>query len=95
VFAALAGPAVSLHTRTQALHQTLARLTGTTRTVQVSTSWAAFTNRQSFSGGPQPNLTPSLLSTSVREIGHGLAAVPLPLAAGAWAGLDTNRPGLR
>ena len=90
VFAALAGPAVSLHTRTQALQQTLARLAGTTKTVQVSTSWAAFTGRQSFSGGPQPNLTPDLLTTSVRETGRGLAGVPLPLAAGDWASLDTS-----
>ena len=36
VFAAMAGPALSLHTRSQALHQTLAGLTATTKTVQVS-----------------------------------------------------------
>ena len=35
VFAALAGPALSLHTRSQALHQTLAGLSATTKTVQV------------------------------------------------------------
>ena len=36
VFAALAGPALSLHTRTQALHQTLAQYPSTTKTVQVA-----------------------------------------------------------
>ena len=40
VFAALAGPALSLHTRTQALHQTLAGYANTTKTVQVSAAWA-------------------------------------------------------
>ena len=34
VFAALAGPALSQHTRTLALHQTLADLTATTKTVR-------------------------------------------------------------
>ena len=45
VFAAMAGPALSLHTRTQALHQTLAELTSTTKTVQVSADWGDFTSR--------------------------------------------------
>ena len=43
VFAALAGPALSQHTRTQALHQTLAGLSATTKTVQVTASWSDFT----------------------------------------------------
>jgi hypothetical protein len=43
VFAALAGPALSLHTRSQALHQTLAQYPNTTKTVQVSASLAEFT----------------------------------------------------
>ena len=42
VFAALAGPALSLHTRTQALHQTLAGLSATTKTVQVSRELGRF-----------------------------------------------------
>jgi putative ABC transport system permease protein len=91
VFAAMAGPAVSLHTRTQALHQTLAGLTGTTKTVQVSTPWGEFTSPVFGSSvGSQQDLTPSLLAMSLREIGHGLAATPLPLAAGGWASLSTN-----
>jgi hypothetical protein len=91
VFAAMAGPAVSLHTRTQALHQTLAGLTGTTKTVQVSTPWGEFTSPVFGSSvGSQQDLTPSLLAMSLREIGHGLAATPLPLAAGDWASLSTK-----
>ena len=39
VFAALAGPAVSLRTRTQALSQTLAGASPTTRSVQIDASW--------------------------------------------------------
>ena len=43
VFAAIAGPALSQHTRTQALHQTLAGLSTTTKTVQVTADWSDFT----------------------------------------------------
>ena len=43
VFAALTGPAVSLRTRTQALSQTLAAASPTTKTVQVDAPWADFT----------------------------------------------------
>ena len=43
VFAAMAGPAISLHTRTEALHQTLAGLAPTTKAVQVSANWSDFT----------------------------------------------------
>jgi hypothetical protein len=43
VFAAMAGPALSQHTRTQALHQTLAGLSTTTKTVQVTANWSDFT----------------------------------------------------
>ena len=36
------------------------------------------------------NLTPTQLAETQHEIGKGLAALPLPLAAGAWAGLVTH-----
>ena len=49
VFAALAGPALSLHTRTQALHQTLAGYPATTKTVQVTGSWGTSPARCSLS----------------------------------------------
>jgi len=90
VFAAMAGPALSLHTRTQALHQTLTGLVGTTKTVQVNANWSAFTSPGAVNGGPGQDLTPGLLTTSMREIGRGLAGIPLPLAAGDWASLSTN-----
>jgi len=88
VFAALAGPALSLHTRTQALHQTLAGYPNTTKTVQVAASWAT------FSGSLQPirpgqnldNVLPQVLN----DVGYGLRATPLPLAAGEWAGLTAK-----
>ncbi len=92
VFAALAGPALSLHTRTQALNQTLAALGGTTKTVQVSDDWGDFTGALAQAGGSSPNLTETQLTESTSEIGRSLAATPLPLAAGAWAGLSTNKP---
>jgi putative ABC transport system permease protein len=91
VFAAMAGPALSLHTRSQALQQTLAGLSGTTTTVQVSTNWANFTGPLIDSGTRTgPNLTVSELGDTTREIGDGLGALRLPLAAGQWAGLTTK-----
>ena len=91
VFAAMAGPALSLHTQSQALHQTLAGLSSTTKTVQVSTNWGDFTGPLVDSGArPSPNLTESELAETTREIGDGLAALRLPLAAGQWTGLSTK-----
>ncbi|HMH36783.1 MAG TPA: hypothetical protein VK584_07590 [Streptosporangiaceae bacterium] len=88
VFAALAGPALSLHTRTQALHQTLAGYPNTTKTVQVTASW------ETFSGSLQPirpgqNLD-NVLPQALNDVGSGLRATPLPLAAGAWASLTAK-----
>ncbi len=91
VFAAMAGPAVSLHTQSQALHQTLAGLSSTTKVVQVTANWGNFTGPLVDSGArPSPNLTESELAETTREIGDGLAALRLPLAAGQWAGLSTK-----
>ena len=90
VFAALAGPALSLHTRTEALHQTLASLTATTKTVQATGSWDEFTSPAGNFLGPQRDMTASEFTTSTEEMGTGLSALPLTLAPGAWAGLTTN-----
>jgi putative ABC transport system permease protein len=88
VFAALAGPALSLHTRTQALHQTMAGYPDTTKTVQVTASW------QTFSGSLQPirpgqNLD-NVLPQALDDVGSGLRATPLPLTAGDWASLTAK-----
>jgi hypothetical protein len=88
VFAALAGPALSLHTRTQALHQTLAGYPDTTKTVQVTASW------ETFSGSLQPirpgqNLD-NVLPQALNDVGSGLRATPLPLAASEWASLTAK-----
>ena len=88
VFAALAGPALSLHTRTQALHQTLAGYPNTTKTVQVTAAWANFTGTvQTFQ--PGQNLS-NVLPQVTNDVGYGLRTTPLPLGAGAWASLSTN-----
>ena len=96
VFTALAGPALSLHTRTQALHQTLAGFPNTTKTVQVSSTLAQVTGTmQGGQNGQAPlALGESALSQSTRDIARGLAATPLPLAGGDWAGLSTNLLGI-
>ena len=91
VFAAMAGPALSLHTRSQALHQTLAGLSSTTKTVQVSTNWGDFTGPLVESGArPSPNLTESELAGRRARSADGLAALRLPLGPGQWAGLSTK-----
>jgi putative ABC transport system permease protein len=96
VFAALTGPAVSLRTRTQALSQTLAAANPIIKTVQVDAPWDQFTaaintsNQGYFGLGGPGNLTPAQFAATQREIGRGLAALPVPLAAGAWAGLATH-----
>lgn len=88
VFAALAGPALSLHTRTQALHQTLAGYPNTTKTVQVTASWATFSGSLQPIG-PGQNLD-NVLPQALNDIGSGLRATPLPLAAGDWASLTAK-----
>ena len=76
VFAALAGPALSLHTRTQALHQTLAGYPNTTKTVQVTASW------ETFAGSLQPirpgqNLD-NVLPQALNDVGSGLRGDAAP-----------------
>jgi putative ABC transport system permease protein len=96
VFAAMTGPAVSLRTRTQALSQTLAAASPTTKTVQADAPWDEFTaymntGNQGYLGlGETTNLTPGQLAETQHEIGQGLARLPLPLGAGAWSGLTTR-----
>ena len=93
VFAALTGPAVSLRTRTQALSQTLAATSSTTKSIQIDAPWSEFTayintGGQSFEGiGQGTNLTSGQLNETQREIGRGLARLPLPLGADAWSGM--------
>ena len=86
VFAALAGPALSLHVRTQALRQILAGFPDTTKTVQVNSAWSDFTG--SIRGTQA--LNQDLLSRSTDQIGRGLSAAPVPLAAGRWTALTTK-----
>ncbi|HEV2251613.1 MAG TPA: hypothetical protein VGS06_00320 [Streptosporangiaceae bacterium] len=90
VFAAMAGPALSLHARTQALHQTTARLAPTVKTVQIGANWSNFVGTLENFSGSTLNLTASQLARITQEIAASLAAMPLPLGAGAWYGLTAN-----
>jgi len=91
VFAAMAGPALSLHTRSEALQQTLAGLSATTRTVQADANLSDFTTPQVESGiGVNQAMTPGELPETTREMGRGLAALGLRLRAGSWAGLSSK-----
>ena len=97
VFAAMAGPALSLHARSAALHQTAGKLAPTVKAVQVSANWANFADSLiEFSGANQnvsaadQNLTSSQLSRAAREIKGSLAGLPLPLGPGDWYGLSAE-----
>jgi len=91
VFIALAGPALSLHIRTQALQQTLAGYASTDKTVQMSAPWIDFINPDGTSAPAQDlDLTQDQLASSTSELGGGLTALHVPLAPGAWAGLTTR-----
>jgi putative ABC transport system permease protein len=85
VFAAIAGPAVSLHLRTEALHQALSRLGPLGTAIEVDASWSTFT--QAFTG--QPVLGEDDLSGATSALATGLAA-SVPLAPGSFGGLTTT-----
>jgi putative ABC transport system permease protein len=85
VFAAMAGPAVSLHLRTEALHQALTRPGPLGTAIEVSASWNTFT--QAFTG--QPALTEDDLSGATSALASGFAG-SVPIAAGGWGGLTTT-----
>ena len=95
VFAAMAGPALSLHARSQALHQTTAKLVPTVKTVQVSANWTNFADSLvNYYGNnvaqAKVNLTPGQLARATQEIKGTLAGLPLPLGPGDWYGLSAQ-----
>ena len=95
VFAALAGPALSLHTRTEALQQILTALPSTSKSIQVNGSWGDFTQavqdaEPAPSGRPNQNLDDADLGTSTAEMAGGFAAARIPLAGANWASVTTN-----
>ena len=85
VFAAIAGPAISLHLRTEALHQTLNQPGPLGTAIEVNASWNTFT--QAFTG--QSALAEDDLSAATSALASGLAA-SVPMAAGGWGGLTTS-----
>ncbi len=91
VFAAIAGPALSLHTRSQALRQTLAGLAATDKTVQVNGNWGDFTDTLQTAGTvPDLAVLPvGIVDQSMDQLSSGFRAMGLPLAAGSWFGLNS------
>ena len=79
VFAAMAGPAVSLHLRTGALHQALNRVGPLGTSIEIDASWNTFT--AAFTG--QQVLTEDDLSGATSTLASGVAA-SVPLAGGSW-----------
>lgn len=84
VFTALAGPAVSLRLRTEALQQELDRLGPLGRSIGVSASWSTFT--EAYRG--QPVLSEDDFSGAVTDIAAG-PSESVTLTAGSWGGLTT------
>ncbi len=85
MFAALAGPAISLRLRTEALHQALNRLGPQGTAIEVDASWN--TVAQALVG--KQVLTDDQLSGITSTLASGLAD-SVPLASGRWTGLTTN-----
>jgi putative ABC transport system permease protein len=85
VFAAMAGPAISLHLRTEALQQALNRPGPLGTAIGVDTSWNTFT--RAFTG--HPNLNEANLSSATSLLAGSFAEY-VPIAAGSWAGLTTS-----
>jgi putative ABC transport system permease protein len=85
VFAAMAGPAISLHLRTEAMQQALNRSGPLGTAIQVTASWNAFT--EAFTG--QSSLTEDDLSGATSALAGGFAN-SVPIAAGSWGGLTTT-----
>ena len=96
VFAAVAGPAESLHLRTRALQQTLAPLGVTAKSVVASDTLSDFLGGIDGGNGPNGNggtvgaLKPAMLEQSQQELRAGFAQTPLPLTNGDWAGLTSK-----
>ncbi len=96
VFAAVAGPAESLHTRTQALRQTIDQLGSLTKAVEASAVLGNFVadlagvNSDGYYGHPVQPLSADQLDEARDELHDGLAGIPLPLGQGDWAGLTTR-----
>jgi len=94
VFAAITGPAESLHTRTQALRQTLHQLGPPAKAVEADAPLSSFLADAAGGGdafnGTIPQLTPGTLAEAQAQLRQGLAAIRLPLAPGDWAGLTTS-----
>ena len=88
VLAALAGPALSLQRRTEALHQALGPEGTTATAVAVTSNWSEYSGAQQF-----PSMSDDLITTGTATIGTGLAGTPLPLAAGAWGSVTTGLDG--
>ena len=94
VFAAMAGPALSLHTQSQALHQTLAGLAATTNAVQVT---AQFQDFDAAALAPFARRSPADHEAERTRPGQprdrpGLLGAAAPARGGRvrWAGLSTR-----
>jgi putative ABC transport system permease protein len=88
VFVAVAGPRYNLHSRTRALQHDLAAVAPLDQAVQVTYDWNTFATQ--VSGTIPPMMDDSQLSESRLQLARFLAAAPLPLEAGQWAGLSTD-----
>jgi putative ABC transport system permease protein len=88
VFAAIAGPAQSLHTRTQALRQTMAGIAVTDKTVQATISYGTMSQDITASTGEtSPGIDETTLEQDKNGIAGSLSAGHVPLGPGAFTGM--------
>ena len=85
VFAAMAGPAISLHLRTEALQQALNRFGPLGTAIEVDASWNTFTG--ALAG--QSILAETDLSNATFAFADGFAT-SVPIGADFWGGLTTS-----
>ena len=87
VFAALAGPAQSVRSQTQALHGELARQQPAATAIDVTTDWQSVMSALAASPQQTQYLTQDQLASAREALARGFSAASLPVAAGDWMGL--------
>jgi len=90
VFAAVAGPAESLHVRSQALARTIAGLAVTTRVVQATISLPTMTSDISGGVGQLTTVSATELGQAKQQISAGLSNGGIPLGGGGFTSVATG-----
>jgi putative ABC transport system permease protein len=90
VFAAVAGPAESLHTRSQALSQTIAGLAPAIRVVQATISLPTMTSEISGGDGQLATVSAAELGQAKQQLSAGISSGGVPLSGGDFTSVATS-----